>query len=170
MDLGDVLLGEWQPLVRTLIVGIGAYVGMLVIVRIGGHRTLAQLNAFDLVVTVALGSTLATVILSQEVSLAQGLLAFALLAALQFLLAWLARRSANMERLVHGEPVLLVHRGRNLDAALRRNRITVTEIEAAVRASGSSTADVLAVVLETNGKISVVRDVQDQKTDAIPLQ
>lgn len=70
-------------LVRVLVVSPLAYLWLILVLRISGKRTLAQLNAFDFIVTVALGSTLATVLLSSSVAWAEGALALALLAALQ---------------------------------------------------------------------------------------
>jgi len=154
----EIFFSGWDALLRTAVIAALAYPGMLLMVRLSGHRTLAQMNAFDLIVTVALGSTLASVITSQDVALAQGLLAFALLIAMQFVLSSLAIRSARLEGLVNGEPVLLVHRGRYLAAALRRSRITEEEVKAAVRSQGlAGLSEVEAVVLETNGQLSVVR-------------
>ena len=51
---------SWSDIVRVLLVGIASYAFLIASIRILGERTLAQLNAFDFVVTVALGSTLAT--------------------------------------------------------------------------------------------------------------
>jgi len=63
-----------------------------VVLRVSGKRTLAKLNAFDFVVTVALGSTLATILLNSTVSWAEGAVALAVLAGLQFLVAVVASR------------------------------------------------------------------------------
>ena len=65
-------------LLRTAVVGVLAYVGLLLLLRISGKRTLSKMNAFDLVVTIALGSTLATILLNKEVALAEGMLALAI--------------------------------------------------------------------------------------------
>lgn len=149
---------SWEALLRTAIISACAYPGMLLMVRLSGHRTLAQLNAFDLIVTVALGSTLASVITSKDVALSQGLLAFAALIAMQCLLSHLATRSRRLETVINGEPVLLVHRGTLLEKALERTRITGDEVKAAARSQGlAGIGEVEAVVLETNGKLSVVR-------------
>ena len=80
---------SWSSLAATAITGVSAYIALIVTLRLSGKRTLAKMNAFDFVVTVALGSTLATVLLSKDVPLAEGVLAFALLIALQFAVAWL---------------------------------------------------------------------------------
>ena len=69
------------------------------------------MNAFDLVVTVALGSILATMLLSKDVALAEGIVAFAVLIGLQFLIAWLSVRSRTISGLVKAEPRLLVFQG-----------------------------------------------------------
>lgn len=64
-----------STMVRTAVVGVLAYVSLVVLLRLSGRRTLSKMNAFDLVVTVALGSTFATILLNSDVSLADGVLA-----------------------------------------------------------------------------------------------
>jgi uncharacterized membrane protein YcaP (DUF421 family) len=75
---------SWMGLLRVVVVGTLAYVILVLLLRVTGKRTLSKMNAFDLVVTVALGSTLATVLLSKDVALAEGVVAFALLVLLQY--------------------------------------------------------------------------------------
>jgi uncharacterized membrane protein YcaP (DUF421 family) len=148
---------SWAGLGRTLVVGALAYAALVLLLRISGKRTLTKLNAFDLVVTVALGSTLATILLSKSVALAEGVLALALLISLQYSITWLSVRSARFQTLIKAEPTLLLHRGRFLDDAMRTQRVTREEILAALRASSAANAgDVAAVVLETDGSISVI--------------
>lgn len=69
----------WYGIARVLVIGSAAYVALIALLRISGKRTLSKLNAFDLVVTVALGSTLATILLSKDVALAEGIAAFVVL-------------------------------------------------------------------------------------------
>lgn len=154
---GDIFFSGWDVLFRTLIIAVLAYPGMLLMLRISGHRTLAKMNAFDLIVTFALGSTLASVITSQNVALAQGLLAFALLVIMQFIVAWATSRSERLEGVINGEPVLLVYQGRLQLAAMRRARVTELDIMANLRSKQlGGLGDAEAVVLETNGNVSVV--------------
>ena len=149
---------SWSGLLRVLVVGTLAYVSLVLLLRASGKRTLAKLNAFDLIVTVALGSTLATVLLSKSVALVEGLLAFVLLAGLQYLVAWLSVRSPRFSDLVKSEPTLLFHRGRFLEGAMRAQRVTRAEVLAALRGSGAADpAEVTAVVLETDGSLSAVK-------------
>jgi uncharacterized membrane protein YcaP (DUF421 family) len=157
-----MLFDTWFGLVRIVVVGTAAYAALVLILRVSGKRTLAKLNAFDLVVTVALGSTLATVLLSKSVALADGLLGFALLVGLQYAVAWLSVRSPRFGAVVKSEPSLLLHRGRFLEGAMRRQRVTQEEVVSALRSSGlARPEDAAAVVLETDGSLSVVRAAGD---------
>jgi uncharacterized membrane protein YcaP (DUF421 family) len=152
-----MIFDTWIGLGRVLVVGTLAYMILVVLLRVSGKRTLTKLNAFDLVVTVALGSTLATVLLSRSVPLAEGVLALALLIFLQFALAWLSVRSPRVSSLIKSEPTLVVHEGRLLEGALETQRVTRDEALAVLRAAGVADRQrVTAVVLETDGSFSVI--------------
>ncbi|EWG99843.1 DUF421 domain-containing protein [Halomonas sp. BC04] len=155
--MDPILFDSWYALLRTAVLGVLGYASLILLLRISGRRTLSKMNAFDLVVTVALGSVLATVMLSRDVTLAQGVLAFALLVGMQYLVTWASVRMRWVRRVVTGEPALLFYRGDYLPTALKRARVTKEEIRAAVRASGKvALGEVEAVVLETDGSFSVV--------------
>ncbi|QVL43809.1 MAG: DUF421 domain-containing protein [Alcanivorax sp.] len=152
-----IFFNGWSVLGRTLLIGMLAYVSLVFMLRVSGKRTLAKMNAFDLVVTVAIGSTLATIVLSKSVALAEGLLALALLIGMQFAISWSSTRMPWLRRVVTGEPRLLLRDGTMLDEALRDARVTREEVRAAVRSSGiGALGDVAAVVLETDGSFSVI--------------
>jgi uncharacterized membrane protein YcaP (DUF421 family) len=148
---------DWTGIWRTLLVGALAHAALIALVRISGKRTLAKMNAFDLIVTVALGSTLATILLSEDVALAEGVTAFGLLIGLQLAITWLSVRTRVVPSLVKSTPTLLVFRGQQLDDAIRAQRVSEEEVLQAVRQQGfASVADVHAVVLETDGSFSVI--------------
>jgi uncharacterized membrane protein YcaP (DUF421 family) len=148
---------SWTSLGRTAATGVLAYVVLVVFLRLSGKRTLSKMNAFDLVVTVALGSTLATILVSREVPLADGLVALALLIGLQYVVAWASVRSTRFENLVKSTPSLLLLRGELQTEQLRRNRVSVDEVRAAVRTAGiPDYRHAGAVVLETDGTFSVI--------------
>jgi uncharacterized membrane protein YcaP (DUF421 family) len=106
-----MFFNDWTGLLRVVIVGILAYLALVFLLRISGKRTLSKMNAFDLIVTVALGSTLATVLLSRNTALAEGIAAFALLIGLQYIITWLSVRSQRVAKLVKAEPSLLFSGG-----------------------------------------------------------
>lgn len=148
---------SWSDIARTLLVGGAAYLALMLVLRVSGKRTLSQLNAFDFVVTVALGSTLATVLLSSDVSWAEGVVALALLAGLQFVIAWVTTRWQPLRKIVTSSPQVLLRDGVVDPGALRKARLSEAEVRQAVRSSGTGDlSDVAMVVLETNGKISVI--------------
>jgi uncharacterized membrane protein YcaP (DUF421 family) len=154
----ELFFDNWMGLFRTVLVGVFAYAALLLLVRISGKRTLSKMNAFDLIVTVALGSTLATILLSKDVVLAEGVLALALLIFLQLTITWLSVRSEKVSRLVKAEPRLLFHNGEFLWSAMMMERVNEGEILQAVRSEGiSSLVNVEAVVLETDGSFSVLK-------------
>ena len=162
---------SWQDVIRVVAVGAAAYSFLIVILRVTGKRTLSQMNAFDFVVTVALGSTLATILLSKDVSWAEGAIALALLAALQFLVAWAAVRWRALRKAVTSQPVVLVSDG-VIDAdAVRRSRLTESQVTQAVRSAGfGDVALVGAVVLEPNGTVSVIGKDSLGKGSALPIR
>jgi uncharacterized membrane protein YcaP (DUF421 family) len=159
---------SWMGLLRTVIVGICAYAGLLILVRISGKRTLSKMNAFDLIVTVALGSTLATILLSKDTALAEGIVALGLLIFLQFSITWLSVRSQTVSRLVKAEPRLVFHRGEFLQRAMKAERVNRGELLQAMRSQGvSSLAQVEAVVLETDGSFSVLEQRDHRETNVL---
>lgn len=159
---------SWADMMRPFAVGVPAYFALLVLLRISGKRTLAKLNAFDLVVTVALGSTLATILLSSEVSLAEGVAALGLLVLLQFAITWTTVRWPPANRFVKSEPGLLFYRGEFLEDAMRKERMTEDEVRAAARSSGvGDMSSVDAVVLETDGSISVIGSIGETDSSSL---
>lgn len=166
--MDGMFFNGWPALLRTVLVGSLAYATLILFLRISGKRTLSKMNAFDFVVTVALGSTLATIALSADVALAQGALALALLVALQFVITWSSVRWRWIRRVVTGEPTLLLYRGEYLPAALRRARVSEEELRAAVRAKGVPAIEqVEAMVLETDGSFSVIGRGDDPKASSL---
>ena len=153
-----MFLYSWLGLLRVLVVGTMAYIALVLFLRVSGKRTLTKLNAFDLVITVALGSTLSSIILTKSVAFFEGVLALALLIALQYVITWLSVRSRQFQMLIKAEPTLLLHRGQFLTGALKQQRVTTDDVLAAIRAGGAGDIkNIAAVVLETDGSISIVQ-------------
>ncbi len=152
------LPGSWPSWLTSLVATPIAFTLLLIVLRVAGKKTLAKMTAYGLTITVAFGSVFATVLLNRSVSLLDGAVVFATLAALQGLFAWASSRSALFARVVTAQPTLLVCRGEVDHDRLRRQRVRVEEVWAAIRAAGcSSVTEALAVVLETDGSLSVIR-------------
>ena len=153
----DAIFTGWDGIVRILLIAPAAYVALVIILRVSGKRTLSKLNAFDFVVTIAIGSTLASIITTKSLALLEGLAALVVLVMLQFLVTATAVRWPWINDAMKAEPTLLLKDGHALQTAMRHQRITLDEIEAAVRqAGGGSLMSAKAVFLETDGTLSAV--------------
>lgn len=144
-------------LLSTLLAAGVVYVFVVILLRVTGKRTLARMNVFDLVVTVALGSIMAMTILSEGTALPQGLFALVVLAGLEYALQWLSARDPRIRHLITSEPTLLFHRGEFLHRAMKAQRVSEEDVRTAVRQHGiGDLSEVEAVVLENNGDLSVI--------------
>ena len=153
----EIFFKDWSNVGHVAIATVIAFITLFLFVRISGKRTLAKLNAFDFVVTVALGSTLSYMMLSL-VPMLEGAVVLMLIIFLQYLFAWAARSSTKAEQLLNAVPRLLFYEGRFIGDAMEREALTEEEIYAAVRHAGIEHLEhVKAVVMELNGQISVIR-------------
>ena len=153
----EAFFSGWQPVIRVLVIGTAAYVALVAVLRVSGKRTLSKLNAFDLVVTVAIGSTFASILTPKDLALAEGVAALALLVGLQFAVTFLSVRFKAVDRLVKAEPTLLLRDGEPLAGVMRRQRVTEDELRVAVRNSGGrELQDAAAVILESDGSLNAI--------------
>ena len=151
---------SWDSIIRSIVITILAYIILIVMLRISGKRTLSKMNAFDFVITIALGSCLATVALNKSVPLADGALVFFLLVSLQFVITWLSVRIDKVKKIITCTPTLLLYKGEMLEEVLKKERVTIEEIYVAARKSGfTDLKKIDAIVLETTGDLTVVSSV-----------
>lgn len=152
--------------VRMLITAPILYAFVIGSIRVSGKRTTSQMNNFDWIVTVAMGSLVASGIVFKEVSLVESLLAMLLLLAMQYAMTRIVRSSKLARDLVKAQPRLLVRDGEFMEDAMRDERLTKSEVLAAIRGSGiSRIEDVKAVILETDASMSVIRKQHGQPVD-----
>jgi uncharacterized membrane protein YcaP (DUF421 family) len=147
---------SWYNVGRTVTLSIVGFAALIILLRVSGKRTLSKLNVFDFVFVVAVGSVFASTIISKDITLIEGIAALGTLIAIQVILAELAARVPVVERIINGEPTLLLSRGKFIPRALRKERITEEEVRAAIRTKGiNRVEDVDAVILENDGTLSV---------------
>lgn len=147
---------SWTRVVQVLVAGVAVYALVIALTRLAGVRSLAKMSAFDFAATVAVGSTVSSV-LTGSVPLAAGGLGLVLLFAMQYALASLRRRDLLLG-LVDNRPMLLMAGPKVLDAHLRHVRLSRAELWSQLRKSGIHSRDeVQVVVFETSGDLSVVR-------------
>ncbi len=163
-----MFFSDWWALWRIFLIGSISYFSLIFWLRLSGKRTLSKWNAFDFIVTIAFGSVFATVIISKDVALSEGIFAVVLLIALQFIITWLSVRVKWISRLVKGNPTLLYFKDDFLSDAMRKVRVPKAEILSAVRSAGfGSLSEIKAVVLETDGSFSVVNNLGEYPYSAL---
>lgn len=144
-------------LLRTVFSAFIMYSAVILSVRIFGKRSTSQMNNFDWIVTVAIGSLMASGVLLSDVTVLESSAAIYALLGLQWVLTKIMINSDTATKIVKSEPTLLLHRGQLLRDAMHKERLTEAEIHAAIRTAGySRIEDVQWVILETNSQLSVI--------------
>lgn len=159
---------NWMEIGRIFLLGIMAYIFLIILLRVAGKRSLAQLNAFDLVITVSIGSVLATIMLDNKISIFDGIAALFVLIALQWIFSFSSKKSNTFDDVVTSDPALLFYNGNFFDKTMEKERIRKDEIIQAVRLeSNLSMEEVRAVVLEPNGELSILPNNENGKEDTL---
>ena len=162
------MFSDLNPFIEIPITGIITYIAIVFMLRLSGKRTLAKWNSFDFVVTIALGSVLASALISTKDTFGKSILAFGLLILFQFIITWISVRSSIIQKLIKSEPSLLLYRGKMQHEVMKQERIAEGEILAALRAKGlSAIEDADAVILETDGSFSVIQNIDDSSASAL---
>ncbi|WP_022696360.1 DUF421 domain-containing protein [Euryhalocaulis caribicus] len=153
----QVFIDGVNPLWNIFVSSVGLYFSLIIFIRISGKRSTSQMNNFDWLVTVALGSIVASGIVIENVSLSESLFAVVLLLMLQFFVTRTVFGSRLVSRVVKAEPRVLMKDGEFLREAMKAERVTEDEILSAVRSHGLlSLQEIQYVILETNASFSII--------------
>jgi uncharacterized membrane protein YcaP (DUF421 family) len=143
----------WEKVLRSLVV----YLFLLLAFRVLGKRQVGQLTPFDLVVLLIISNVVQNAIIGPDNSLGGGLIGAAVIFLANYLVVELTFRSKRVRRLLEAQPTLLINNGRILHENLASERVTLDDLNAALRRSGvDDVAHVRVAVLEENGGISVI--------------
>jgi len=165
---------EWftasaTSLYAIILTAIGIYICTIVYTRIAGKRSFSKMSSFDFAMTVAIGSILATTILSKSTSLLQGAVGLASVYVLQLFVA-LLRRNKKFQKLVDNQPVLLMDGQEILHENLKKSHVTLDDLKSKLReANVLELNQVRAVIFEATGDIAVLhtKDKNQQIEDFI---
>jgi uncharacterized membrane protein YcaP (DUF421 family) len=147
----------WAQLLRSVLSAAVIYLVIVAAIRIFGEKALAKMSGYDMIVTVALGSLVATLPLTTEVSIADAIAAATSFLGLQQITRYLQARHRRVHTLVRERPRLLLWNGRLLQDRLLESDISADEVRAAVRRSGIlSLKQVRAAILENDGEWSII--------------
>ena len=131
------------------------FIVIFVVTRAVGRRELSSMEPFDMILLVVIGDLVQQGVTQSDYSLTGATTVIATIALLTVFTAWLSFRVRRLRPVLEGEPVVIVADGRVIERNLRRQRMTVEEVEAEARLQQIGSLDeVRFAVLETNGKIS----------------
>lgn len=142
---------------------IGIYAAVIFFTRIFGKRSFSKMSSFDFAMTVAVGSIIATTILSKSVSLTQGIVGLFVIYALQLIAAFF-RRYDRFQNLIDNTPLLLMDGQHILTENLKKARVTESDLRAKLRETNVlELKEIRAVIFETTGDISVLHTTDGDK-------
>lgn len=145
-----------------MLITIAVYFSLIIILRSSGKRSLAELNAFDLVVTITIGSIASDTILSTDTTYLDGMLTVVILIILQFVIAKSTVYSKNFDNLINSKPTLVFYDGDYILKNMKKMRVAKSDILQQMRLQeGLTSNEVKAVILESNGELSVVSKSED---------
>jgi uncharacterized membrane protein YcaP (DUF421 family) len=143
------------PVTEKILRPVVVYFFLVVGLRLAGKRELAQLNPFDLVVLLTLSNTVQNAIIGDDNSVTGGIIGAATLLLINYLVVRFLYRHETLDRLVEGEPCVLIEDGKVQKQQLGQEVLTVAELEAAAHKQGlGGLDDVERAVLEPSGTIS----------------
>ena len=157
---------SWNDIGDAALSAVLFYALIVVAVRLFGKRSTAQLNNFDWIINITVGSLAASGILLDSVPALRATVAIVVIMALQFLMTWLVLRYEFVANLVKASPTLLTHKGVFLKSAMRSTRVSEEEILSVLREHGMVTNDANWVVLETDGRMTVIPKNEIELEDA----
>jgi uncharacterized membrane protein YcaP (DUF421 family) len=130
---------------------------IFLVTRVVGRRQLSDLEPFDFILLVVLGDLVQQGITQSDESVTGTLTVISTIALLSVAVSWISFRSRRARLIAEGEPIVLVQDGRPLERNMRRERITLADIqEEARQAQITSVADIQWAILENDGKISCI--------------
>ena len=148
---------SWSAIGHVMLVSTIVFLVIVALLRVVGQQALAKMSGFDVVFTVTLGSIVATIVVTPDFAIAEGLAALLTLLGLQEITRFFQSRNLRVHHAVRQPPRVMLWDGMLLEDRLLQSSVSADEIRAAVRKAGlRSLADARVVVLENDGQWSVV--------------
>jgi len=143
-----------QIVLRTAVI----YLLVLIGVRLSGKREVGQMTPFDLTLLLLLSNSVQNAMTGPDTSLLGGIIAACTLLLVNYGVAGISGSNRRLRRLIQGQPTLLVHDGKIIDAHMARERVSMDELHRTLREHGISSCDQVALaVLEVDGSISCLK-------------
>lgn len=134
------------------------FVFLFVLLRLMGKRELSEMTPFELLTLIVMGDLIQQGVTHNDFSVTGAVLAVSTFAFWSMVLTAVTYKSSRAEKVLDGQPSVIIRHGEILEDGLSDNRLTKGEIESEMRLAGiGHVGEVEWAVLETNGKISFIR-------------
>jgi uncharacterized membrane protein YcaP (DUF421 family) len=137
---------------------IALYIFVLILMRMVGRRELSSMTPVDLVLLVVLGDALQQGLTQDDYSVTGAIIVITTIALLQVLTSYITYLSRRADRVIDGNPIVLIEDGQLIERNLRRQRLRPHDVAEQMRLEGiGSFADVRWGILESNGSFSFIK-------------
>ena len=151
-------------LIRTVLI----YGFLALAMKLMGKRQLGELETGELISALLISEIAALPIDNPDIPLSSAIFPTLLIITLEILLSFIKNKSNRLKRAVDGEPTFIIYKGRLRQDVLRENRISINEVLSELRVMGvGDIADADYVILEQNGKLSVLQKNRDRMAHAL---
>lgn len=166
--LDTILFDGWNSVLRVAIMCLLAYPFLIVLLRLFGKRSITKVNIFDFIITVTYGATLSSILTSDKVSFADGVVVLFMLTLLQYIVSKLAVNSQNFSDFIKASPVFLYYEGEFNEELMQKERLRKEDLRGKVRQQGMSSFEkVEAIVFEGDGSLSIIKKEDVESKDAL---
>ncbi|MBM7833278.1 DUF421 domain-containing protein [Clostridium sardiniense] len=144
-------------LLSTIIKSILIYILALILSKLIGIKIISQINFFDFIVGISIGSMIAKIIIDKDHVVFSGLVALIMFTLLTIATSYLNLKSYTARSIINAKTLILVENGRIIDKNIKKLRITINELMMKLREKDIfSLEDVQFAIMESNGKLSVL--------------
>ena len=120
-----------------------------------GKKQISQLNFFDYIVGITIGSIVADISLDLEKNLFSGFICLFSYGVVSFLLSYVVMKSLTLRRFIEGVPTILMENGKIIEGGLKKSKIDINELLTEARSQGYfNLEDIEFAIMETNGNVS----------------
>lgn len=164
----NLFIHSWQAVIRVAITAIVFYILLVFILKFLGSRSVGNFSVYDFVATLTIGSTISSTLILSEATLLNGLLAVLIFLGLQYLISKITRKWPSVNKALNPTPKVVFFKGDFIEKNLNKARVNKNEVYSSIRMQARTTSDqVYAVIMETNGSLSVITQASEGYEDEI---
>lgn len=142
----------------TFIRAMILYIVVLIVMRLMGKREIGQLQPFELAIAIMIADLAAVPMSELGIPLTNGIIPILALLVIYMIISVLNMKSIKFRKVISGQPSLLIYRGRIDEKILRKERITINELQERLRVDNIfNLSEVEYAILETNGEVTVIQ-------------